>query len=170
MAMKRGFFGKLAGSGIRSIVDRALNLRESLPLGRSEEAPPKARTAQDETLHQKAITTPPARHALERAEQTPSLERAEEELRWAIPQSAIDRASVLLSGDRDAREYELTLSIIVLTADEEARVERDEQSFKIEPVGRKLLPRRPAGAKSLASIGLSHEGRFASITHLPIDD
>lgn len=157
--MKRGFFGKLAESGIRAIVDRALGLREALPLGRTEEAGeagPRGRPPRPE------IATPPVDH--------PIIERGPDELRWQIPISAIERARALLAKEGVSGEATLQLAIIVLTADDEARIHRREESFSIEPRGRRALPIRPPGAKSLASIGLSTDGRFASIAHLTIDD
>ena len=157
--MKRGLFGRLAGSGIRAIVDRALNLKEALPLGRNERPTeaqrPEPRRAMSE-------------HAVIDEARAPELHRDGEIIRWKIPSASIERAQALLGRAKD--QAALELAIIVLTADDEARIERHEESFVIEPRGERALPERPSGAKSLASIGLAASGRFVSIVHLAIDD
>lgn len=157
--MKRGLFGRLAGSGIRAIVDRALNLKEALPLGRNERATEAHRPEPQRAMSERGATVEAG---------APELHRSGEIIRWKIPNASIERAQALLGRAED--QAALELAIIVLTADDEARIERHEESFPIEPQGERALPARPSGAKSLASIGLAAGGRFASIVHLAIDD
>lgn len=185
MAMKRGFFGKIAESGLRAIVNRALNLKDALPLAREETKG--ARSNVDpagERARQRIHESAPARRLGEESiEHRQSetrlhllrLEKKGEVLHWEIPHDAIARARLLLtesasSEDSIVASAELRLSFIVLTADEEARVERSEAIIAIESAGKWPLPERPTGSKSLASIGIAMGERFASIAHLAIDD
>jgi hypothetical protein len=166
MAVKRNFFDRVNEVGLPELLTRALRAAEAARDGEDwvdrlaraarafVDALPPALPSDHEETEREAI---PFGLHLER-EETYSM------VRWHVEGARIARAQRLLEG-----KGVLTLSLVTLTSDDQARVTRFTETIPIETRGERRFLANESNEKRLVSVGLAHDERFVSIAHVTVD-
>jgi hypothetical protein len=166
MAMKRSFFDRVNEVGLPELLTRALRAAEAARdgedwvdrLARAARAFVDALPPSLPSDHEEATLEPmPFGLHLEREETYSTV-------RWHIEGARIVRAQRLLEG-----RGVLTLSLVTLTSDHEARVTRFTETIPIETRGERRFLANEPNEKRLVSVGLAHDERFVSISHVTVD-
>ena len=162
--MKRSFFDRVNEVGLSELLTRAMRAAEAAREGEDwvdrlaraarafvDALPPALSPGDDEVER-----IPPGLH-LERQETYSSV-------RWCIEAPKSARAARMLEG-----EGLLTLSLITLMSDDQARVTRAVESIPIAPEGERRFLANEENERRLVSIGLADGSRFVSIAHVVVD-
>jgi hypothetical protein len=166
MALRRSFFDRVNEVGLPELLTRAMRAAEAARdgedwvdrLARAARAfvdglPPALPSDHEEA---EAAALPFGLH-LEREETYSAV-------RWHIESAKIARAQRLLEG-----KGVLTLSLVTLISDDEARVTRATENIPIETRSERRFLANEPNERRLVSVGLAHEARFVSIAHLTVD-
>lgn len=166
MAVKKSFFDRVNEVGLPELLTRAMRAAEAAREGEDwvdrlaraarafvDALPPALPADHDEAVLE---AIPFGLHLLR--EETFSVAR------WHLEPRKIERAQRLLDG-----RGVLTLSLVTLMSDDEARVTRSTESIPIEAKGERRFLANEPNERRLVSVGLAHEARFVSIAHVVVD-